>query len=114
MRLPSFTIKLFLIPIFLIKLLKEIFIANLKVAHDVITPDFHAKPGVIALPLRCKSDLEITILAITISLTPGTLALDVSADNKFMFIHAMFIYDKNKLINELKQSFEDPIMRIFK
>lgn len=90
----------------------EILVANLRVAHDVLTPGFRSKPGVIAIPLNCKRDIEITALAIVLSLTPGTLALDVSPDKKFLYIHAMFILDKEKLIKEIKQHFETPIMRI--
>ena len=92
--------------------LLEVLIANVRVAHDVITPSYRARPGVIAIPLDCKNDMEITLLAIVISLTPGTLALDLSPDKKNLYIHAMFIRDKEKLIREIKKNFETPIMRI--
>ena len=83
-------------------------------AHDVITPRLFAKPGVIAIPLDCKSNVEITLFANVISLTPGTLSLDISADRKCLYIHAMFIYDVDKLKCELKKKFEAPIMEILR
>lgn len=74
--------KIFLIISFIIFLLWEILIANLRVAYDVITPRYRARPGVISIPLDCKNDIEITLLTIVISLTPGTLVLDLSVDKK--------------------------------
>lgn len=105
-------IKLILIIKFIPFFIWKILIANLRVAHDVITPRSRAKPGVIAIPLDCNTDLEITLLAIIMSLTPGSLALDVSSDKKKLYIHAMFITDKARLIADIKNHFEKPILRI--
>lgn len=105
-------IKLYLVIQFLIIFIWEVIIANLRVAYDVITPQSRARPGVIAIPLECKTNLEITLLVIVISLTPGTLVLDLSSDKKKLFIHAMFITNKAKLIADIKNTFENPIMRI--
>ena len=60
------------------------------------------KPGVIAMPLAAKTDLEITMVANLISLTPGTLSLDVSDDRRVLFIHAMFLDNEQELRNSLK------------
>ncbi|MDP1573996.1 MAG: Na+/H+ antiporter subunit E [Coxiellaceae bacterium] len=90
----------------------EVIIANFRVAYDVITPGFYAKPGVIAIPLDCKTDFEIMLLAIIISLTPGTLVLDISPDKKKLYIHAMFIDDKATLIHDVKNNFEMPLLKI--
>lgn len=83
--------------------LKELVKANLKVAYDVITPIWYMRPGVIALPLDARTDLEITLVANLISLTPGTLSLDVSDDRRVLFIHAMFMEDEAALRAELKE-----------
>jgi multicomponent Na+:H+ antiporter subunit E len=58
----------------------ELIIANLRVARDVLTAQDYMKPRVIAIPLDARTDAEITALAYVISLTPGTLSLDVSTD----------------------------------
>ena len=81
----------------------ELIKANVKVAFDVITPVWYMKPGVIALPLEAKTDMEITFVANLISLTPGTLSLDVSDDRRVLFIHAMFLDDEEALRAELKE-----------
>ncbi len=94
------------VPLFLLFLLffvKELVKANFKVAFDVLTPPWHMQPGVIGLPLDAKTDLEVTMVANFISLTPGTLSLDVSDDRRVLFIHAMFLQDEQELLRELKE-----------
>ncbi len=71
--------------------LKELFVSSIRVAIDVMKPSFRMKSGVVDIPLDAKTDLEITVLANMISLTPGTLSLEVSDDRKELFIHAMYI-----------------------
>ncbi|MGM0571669.1 Na+/H+ antiporter subunit E [Marinobacter sp.] len=79
-----------------------LFKANFRVAYDVATPVWYMKPGVIGLPLEARTDTEIMFLSSLISLTPGTLSLDVSDDRKVLYIHAMFLQDEEALRNELK------------
>ena len=83
--------------------IKELLLANLKVAFDILTPPWHMKPGVIAMPLEARTELEITMVANLISLTPGTLSLDVSDDRKVLYIHAMFLDDEEELRRNLKE-----------
>jgi multicomponent Na+:H+ antiporter subunit E len=94
--------------------LKELAIASLVVAWDVITPRSRVESGVIALPLDVKSNLEITILASLISLTPGTLSLDVSEDRKFLYVHAVYIKggDVEGLKRQIKDGFERKLLEI--
>ncbi len=89
--------------IFIAFFLKELIKANFKVAFDVLTPPWHMQPGVIAIPLEAKTDLEITMVANFISLTPGTLSLDVSDDRRVLFIHAMFLQDEKTLREDLRE-----------
>jgi len=80
----------------------ELLVSNLKVAYDVLTPTHHMRPAVIAMPLDAKSDGEITIVANLISLTPGTLSLDVSSDKKVLYIHVMYLTDRDEAIQSIK------------
>jgi multicomponent Na+:H+ antiporter subunit E len=80
----------------------ELLVSNLKVAYDVITPTHHMCPGVIAMPLDASTDGEITIVANLISLTPGTLSLDVSTDRKVLYIHVMYLVDRDEVIRSIK------------
>ncbi|MBS3669326.1 Na+/H+ antiporter subunit E [Vreelandella boliviensis] len=83
--------------------LKELVQANLRVAFDIVTPPWHMKPGVIAMPLSARTEMEITLVANLISLTPGTLSLDVSDDRKVLYIHAMFLDNEEELRRNLKE-----------
>jgi multicomponent Na+:H+ antiporter subunit E len=82
--------------------LKELIVASIEVAYDVVTVHHMAEPGIIAYPLDARTDLEITILANIISLTPGTLSIDVSKDRSTLFIHALYI--KGGQVEAFKQS----------
>ncbi|GGY00300.1 cation:proton antiporter [Litchfieldella qijiaojingensis] len=77
--------------------LGELVKANLRVAFDIVTPPWYMKPGVIAMPLKAETEFEITFVANLISLTPGTLSLDVSDDRRVLYIHAMFLDDEPEL-----------------
>src|SRR5690625_7204134 len=81
--------------------IKELVKANFKVAFDVATPLWYMKPGVIALPITAETDVEITILANFISLTPGTLILDVSSDRRGLFSHGRFLFQEDEVVAEL-------------
>lgn len=92
----------------------QLWLANIRVAYIIIVPSAVARAGVIAYPLNVKSDTQLTILAIAISLTPGTLALDVSSDKRYLYLHTMFTTNKQKLIDEIRDHLEYPIMRLSK
>ncbi|SRR6056297_80959 len=90
----------------------ELWKANLLVAYDVITPKFHMSPGIVAIPLSANTDLEITLLANVITMTPGTLAVDVSDDDKYLFVHSMYIKSKEDFIHSVKNGFERRLLEI--
>lgn len=90
----------------------ELIKANIQVAYDVITPTFYMKPGIVSVPLDAETDLEITLLANVISLTPGTLSLDVSDDKKVLYVHAMYVRDKDEFIKSIKNGFEKKLLNI--
>jgi multicomponent Na+:H+ antiporter subunit E len=92
----------------------ELLLANLRVAYEVLTPGYQMRAAIIAIPLDAKSDLEITVLANLITLTPGTLSLDVSPDRKTLYIHAMHVQDVERFRNDIKARLERRVMEVFK
>lgn len=92
----------------------ELIKANLKVAYDVVSPRQHMRPGVVAVPLDVQSDSEITLLANLITLTPGTLSLDVSADRKVLYVHAMYLGDVDVFVRQIKEGFEKRVQEVFR
>ncbi|AVR44520.1 Na+/H+ antiporter subunit E [Christiangramia fulva] len=98
----------------LVFFLYELVKANLEVAYEVITPKLNMTPGIIMVPLDVQSNMGITLLANMISLTPGTLSIDVSNDRKVLFVHAMYIKDRDQFIYSIKNGFERRILEITK
>ncbi len=86
-----------------------------RVAILVIRPDMrrHLKPAIVAFPLSVKSDPEIALLANMITLTPGTLSVDVSNDKKTLFVHALSVPDREALIAAIANGFEAKIKEVF-
>lgn len=94
----------------------ELIQSNLRLAHDVITPGYYMKPAVVAVPLDVRSDLEITLLANLVSLTPGTLSLDVSDDRSVLFIHVMYVDndDLDAVRRGIKTGFERRVLELLR
>lgn len=92
----------------------ELILANLRVAHDVITPRHYMRPGILAVPLDAQTDLEITMLSNLITLTPGTLSLDISIDRRVLYIHAMYIDDVDEVRQKIKDGYERRILEVLR
>lgn len=84
----------------------ELILSSLEVAMDVLTPRHRARPAVIEMPLDVKTDTGILLVTNLISLTPGTLSLDVSEDRKTLLVHAMFADDHEAILSNLKNGME--------
>ena len=93
---------------------KELIVANLKVAFDIVTPKDYMQPGIVAVPLDAETDMEITLLANLITLTPGTLSLDVSKDKKVLYIHTLYFDDTEKFIAEIKNGMEKRLLEVMR
>lgn len=94
--------------------IKELVLSALQVAWLVVQPKLRLRPGFIAFPLTVTSDVQITLLANLITLTPGTLSVDVSEDRKTLFIHAIDVSDREALIGRIAAGFETRILRAVK
>lgn len=94
--------------------IKELLVANFRVAYDVVTPMTFLRPCIVGVPLDAKSDLEITLFACMVSLTPGTLSLVLSEDKTILFVHAITFkkMDTEAIKRELKDGFEDKLLKI--
>ncbi|MGS4946317.1 Na+/H+ antiporter subunit E [Meridianimarinicoccus sp. RP-17] len=87
--------------------------SSISVAAAVLLPGRVTQSGIIDMPLDVKSDVEILLVANLISLTPGTLSLDVSEDRKTLHIHAMFAADPEAEVQGLKDGMERMVRRVF-
>jgi multicomponent Na+:H+ antiporter subunit E len=99
---------------FVLFYLRELIIANLRVAYDVVTPTHHMHPGVVAVPLDARTPGEITLLANLITMTPGTLSLDVSDDHTVLYVHGMFVDDPRESVEEIKRGLERRVLEVMR
>lgn len=93
---------------------KELALSAWTVALLVIRPKIMLKPGIFAYPLRLTSDFEITLLANLITLTPGTLSVDVSEDRAILYVHALDCSDIAATKRSIAEGFERKIMEAFR
>lgn len=99
---------------FVLFFLWELVLANLRMAAIVLSPRLAIRPAVVAIPLDTRSNTEITLLANLITLTPGTLYLDVSQDRCVMYIHTMHVEDLEAFRKTIKNGFERRVMEVLR
>lgn len=92
--------------------IKELYLANVSVLKTVISPKLNIRPGIFAFKTELTEDWEITLLSLLITLTPGTLVMDISDDRSILYIHAMDIEDAEKAIHDIRVSFEKAIQEV--
>ncbi|MCQ2004920.1 Na+/H+ antiporter subunit E [Rhizobium sp. NRK18] len=98
----------------LILFLKELALSAWGVARLVLRRDMNLKPGIFAFPLTVDRDFEIVLLANMITLTPGTLSVDVSEDRKTLYVHAVDCSDPEGTVRSIADGFERKIMEAFR
>jgi multicomponent Na+:H+ antiporter subunit E len=94
--------------------LKELAMSAIRVAIMVFNPRMDVKPGIFAFPLTVDKDHEITLLANLITLTPGTLSVDVSPDCKVLYVHALDCSDPEAARRDIAEGFERKILEAFR
>jgi len=98
---------------FTLRLLGDIVVANLTVARQVLGREDRLKPGFIWIPLELTNIHGISALTSVITLTPGTLTAELSADRKHLLVHCLHVPDPQAAIDQIKQRYEAPLRRIF-
>jgi multicomponent Na+:H+ antiporter subunit E len=110
----SYFSKVWQLAYFILYFLWALSIANFRVALEVLTPGNRMRPGIIAIPLDLKSPLQITILANLITLTPGTLSLDICDNQETIYVHSMYVDDPDKFRLSIKNGFEKRVLELFR
>jgi multicomponent Na+:H+ antiporter subunit E len=88
----------------------ELLLSNIRLAADVLRPRMRMRPGIVAVPLDARTDLELVLLSNLVTLTPGTLTIDVSADRRTLYVHAMFVTSPEALVDEIKRGLERRVL----
>lgn len=102
---------LYYIPVFIWECIK----ANIDVAYRVGHPDLPIRPGIVKVKTTLKSDTALTFLANSITLTPGTMSVDIDAEDGFLYVHWIDVKDKDilKATEIIVKKFENILARIF-
>lgn len=93
--------------------LVELVRANLWLAAEILRPGLRLRPGIVAVPLDVTSDAEILLLSSLVTLTPGTLSLDVSPDRRTLYVHALAVDDADAFRRQIKQGFERRVKELW-
>lgn len=92
--------------------LKELVLSNISVLQLIIKPKMPIRPAIFALPTVLEKDWQITILSSLITLTPGTVVIYISDDNKTLYVHSLDFEDIDEAINSIKNTFEKAILEV--
>ena len=95
-----------------LRLLYDIVVANLDVARRVVLPNRYLKPGWLAYPLSMTEPFPVTLLASSVSLTPGTVSVEFSEDRTCLYIHVLHLEDEKELQAFIFRRYEQPLKEI--
>lgn len=90
----------------------ELFTSSILVIKQIIRPKINITPGIITLETQLEGDLEVTLLALLLTLTPGSVVIEVSSDSKKFYIHAMDIPESSNAVLQSKVKFEKAIKKV--
>ncbi len=97
---------------FIAVVLYDILVANIAVARLIMGRQERLEPAFLELRLQLRSDVAISVLANTISLTPGTVSTYLSADRRCLIIHSLHTTDPDELLATIRQRYESPLKEI--
>lgn len=92
--------------------IKELTLSNIAVLRIVLQPKMDIEPSIFAFPTDLQHNWEITLLSNLITLTPGTLVVHVSDDQRILYIHAIDVDDVTEEIESIKNTFEKAIKEV--
>ena len=98
---------------FLGVLLYDILVANFSVARLILGHADRIEPAFIEMRLELRTEVAISLLANTISLTPGTVSTFLSADHRTLVIHGLHTKDPAAVIDAIRKRYEQPIKEVF-
>ncbi|KKI89043.1 monovalent cation/H+ antiporter subunit E [Bacillus sp. SA1-12] len=90
----------------------ELFTSSILVVRQVMRPRINITPGIFTLETELDGDLEITLLALLLTLTPGSVVVEVSSNSKKFYIHAMDIPESSDAVLQSKTKFEKAIKKV--
>jgi multicomponent Na+:H+ antiporter subunit E len=103
--------KIYLIIEFIFYFLMKLVQANFYIAYDILTPKMHTKPAFMEIPLKLKTEMGMLLFSNLLSMTPGTLSMDISRDKKKVLVHVLY-YSSDELMQKDFDGIQDKIRNI--
>ncbi|HOG46245.1 MAG TPA: Na+/H+ antiporter subunit E [Anaerolineae bacterium] len=110
----SYTRKVWQVSSLVLYVIGNILEANVQVAKRVLSPRLDLKPAVVAVPLRARTDLEVTLLANLITLIPGSVSVDISPDRSTLYVHVMSLDDPEEFKRSTRQDLERRVLEMLR
>lgn len=95
--------------------LYDIVVANLEVAAIILGPLSRLRPAFVRVPLDIRTDFAVTVLASTVTLTPGTVSVEIEDDaagGRVLVVHALRCLDPAGMARTIKQRYERRLKEI--
>lgn len=93
-------LKPYYIVTFILFYLSKLVEANLYIAYDILTPRLRIKPGFIKVPLTLKSNFGLLLFSNLLSMTPGSLSIDITDDKKTILVHVLYETTQDDMLKE--------------
>jgi len=90
----------------------ELFTSSIAVVRHVVRPRINISPGIFTMDTELEGDLEITLLALLLCLTPGSVVVEVSPNSKTFYIHGLDIPESRDSVYRSKKRFEEAIKKV--
>lgn len=105
-------IRIWRIVLYFLYFLWKFLLSVIRVSMDILTPNESLRTGVVAIPLDVKGDFGITLLANSLTLTPGSVTMDISDDRTVLYLHTMHLTTVEEVRRDVKEGFERRIIEI--
>ncbi|XKH50768.1 Na+/H+ antiporter subunit E [Chryseomicrobium palamuruense] len=92
--------------------LKELVVSNIAVLRVILKPKMNIRPAIFELETQLKEGWEITLLSLLITLTPGTVVINISEDRTKLYVHTLDLDDVEDAVNSIRNTFEKAIMEV--
>jgi multicomponent K+:H+ antiporter subunit E len=98
---------------YLVLVLGDILVSNVRVARLALGPMSRLRPCIVEVPLDVEQPVVVAMLAMTITLTPGTVSLVIDSPGKRLLVHGLDVDDPSALVAEIKERYERRLKEIF-
>ena len=86
----------------------------LRITYDVLTPRHDIRPAILRVPIEARTNAEITVLSALLSLTPGSVVVDIADDRSALYVHYLYVDDPEATVAETKREMERRVLELLR